>query len=166
MTINRVSFGKYEVTEYGEVYFKDKKIKPFFDKDGYLRIELSLNKKKKKYYVHRLVYMLFNGDLNDLLVCCHKDGDKINNHYLNIEQKTQKENIKDKAIHGTWQGGENHPKFKYSDQKVLDVRDLLKMSDWSLELIAKTLNVPKHFVFDVKRGKRKTAKERESEALS
>ena len=162
--MNQVFIGKYAVTENGDIFLSNKKLKPFEDKDGYLRIQLVIDGKRKKFYIHRLVYLLFNGELNDGLVCCHLDGNNKNNHFSNIVQKTQKENIRDKIYHGTWQGGEKHPRHKYSDEDVLNVRDLLKNSDWTMRLIAKTLNLPKHFVFDVSRKKRKTSKEREEEA--
>lgn len=93
-------------------------IKPFYDKDGYKRIQLTIQGKAKKIHVHRLVYSIFIGELKDGFVCCHIDGNKLNNHPSNLLQATQKENIGHKRQHGTWQAGENHPRAKLTNDQV------------------------------------------------
>jgi len=52
----------------------------------YKMVELNANKKIKKYLVHRLVYSTFVGDLIKGMAVHHKDGNKINNHFKNLEQ--------------------------------------------------------------------------------
>ena len=53
----------YYISNYGRIYSdkKDKMMKPFIDKDGYFRIELTVNDRNngKKFYVHRLVGFMF-----------------------------------------------------------------------------------------------------------
>lgn len=62
------------------------------DKDGYFRVGLSKNGKKKQFRVNRLVAMAFIDNPNNLPVVNHKDGDKQNNHVENLEWVTHSEN--------------------------------------------------------------------------
>ena len=74
----------------GEIYF----MKPNLTRDGHLRIELIIKKgKAKKFFVHRLVYQAFVGDLDDEKVIEHLDSKGYRNYYKNLKQSTQKENI-------------------------------------------------------------------------
>lgn len=90
----------YFISEYGDVISISKKGKIKFLKnsithDGYARIALKYEKgKEKKYRINRLVYMTFVGQLIDGLVIDHIDGNRLNNHYSNLRQITQKDNIK------------------------------------------------------------------------
>ena len=54
-------------------------------KQGYLRIELSKNKKRKKYTIHRLVAEAFIPNPNNYPCINHKDENKINNNVDNLE---------------------------------------------------------------------------------
>lgn len=62
---------------------------------GYKQVGIKLNGKYKYYYVHRLVCALFN-PISDLVITNkqvnHKDGNKSNNYYTNLEWVTPKEN--------------------------------------------------------------------------
>lgn len=84
----------YEVSSRGRI--KNKKTKRLLHLDHnqkYLRVELSLNGKKKKYYVHRLVYCAFNNDFNlEGFVIDHIDGNVKNNNLENLQKITQQEN--------------------------------------------------------------------------
>ncbi len=73
---------------------KGKKLKPGTDKDGYLRITLTNNGKRKSYYVHRLVARAYLKDYSDILQVNHKNGIKIDNRIENLEMVTLQENIK------------------------------------------------------------------------
>lgn len=86
----------YEVNEYGEVRNRHtmKKRKANIDKYGYLSIVLYTKKKKRKNYkVHRLVAATFiSPEEYKSKIVNHKDGDRVNNHYSNLEWCTPKEN--------------------------------------------------------------------------
>lgn len=69
------------------------KIKPFKNKHGYLYVNFVDGKKKQKYAVHRLVAKYYCEGYFDGAVVNHKDGDKQNNHYKNLEWCTQRENV-------------------------------------------------------------------------
>lgn len=73
---------------------KGRKLKPATDKDGYFRITLSNNNKRKSYYVHRLVAKTYLKDYNDKLQVNHKNGIKTDNRIENLEMCTLQENIK------------------------------------------------------------------------
>lgn len=62
------------------------------DKDGYLRVSLSKNNKKKKFYVHVIVATVFIPNPANLPQVNHKDCDKKNNNKNNLEWVTCQEN--------------------------------------------------------------------------
>lgn len=102
-------FPMYSVTEYGDVFSRRhrngitkrwKKITPYLEKNGYLRIALtSASGQKEKMSIHRLVLLAFVGESE--LDCRHLDGNSRNNHILNLKYGTAKENAYDRILHGT-----------------------------------------------------------------
>lgn len=65
----------------------------FEDKQKYLRVTLRTGNKNKHYYIHRLVYCVFNNDydLNGFVID-HIDNNPRNNCLENLQKITQKEN--------------------------------------------------------------------------
>ena len=63
---------------------------------GYLRVELSMNGKSKKYLVHKLVaeYFYQKPKDNKKYQVHHKDGNKHNNHISNLKYVTPQEHRK------------------------------------------------------------------------
>lgn len=87
----------YEISEYGDIrnIQRNKILKPQTTQYGYKRIILSVNKKPKNFNVHRLVAQTFlEENVNNLPYVNHKDGNKENNHYSNLEWVTPQENSK------------------------------------------------------------------------
>ena len=62
------------------------------DKDGYYRVVLSLNGKKKYMKVHTIIVEQFIGEIQSPKVVNHKDGNKKNNNISNLEIISIKEN--------------------------------------------------------------------------
>jgi len=152
-------FKSYRVSEFGDVFTHEgHKMTAFYDKDGYKRIQLRIDGKYKKFHVHRLVYSVFVGEIPSSKVCCHMDGDKLNNHWSNLQIATQKENIEHKKSHGTWQAGDTHPRVKYSDDLVTTIQGMLTFERPSV--IASIFNVPIGLVYDIKYGRRQTREQR------
>ena len=73
---------------------KGRKLKSAKDKDGYLRITLTSDGKRKSYFVHRLVARAFLDNYNEKLQVNHKNGIKDDNRIENIEMVTLQENIR------------------------------------------------------------------------
>lgn len=104
---------------------KGKILKGLPDKrGGYLCVMLCKGCKKKCCKIHRLVAIHFCDGYNKSLVINHKDGNRTNNTYTNLEFCTQKENVRHAAnvLHKTWGGpiGSEHPKSKRIAQYTLD----------------------------------------------
>lgn len=59
---------------------------------GYSRITLMLNRKYVKFLVHRLVAISFIPNPENKPEVNHKDGNKKNNYYINLEWSTSSEN--------------------------------------------------------------------------
>lgn len=90
-------FNNYIVTSTGLVYscfYKTARLMSVTDNGcGYLSVTLSINKKSKKYYVHRLVAECYLQEWEPSLQVNHIDGNKTNNHVSNLEMCTPKQNI-------------------------------------------------------------------------
>ena len=72
---------------------KDKLLKLNINARGYLYCNISINGKVTKVKIHRLVAIYFIDNLENKDTVNHKDGNKLNNHYSNLEWLTRKENI-------------------------------------------------------------------------
>ena len=96
--------GLYEVSSLGRVRSLDRYderncfregriLKLYTSRVGYLRVQLSLNSKKKMYLVHRLVAEAFIPNPDNLPEVNHLDEDKTNNRVENLEFCDRKYNI-------------------------------------------------------------------------
>ena len=85
--------GYYEISSYGNV--RNVKTKKILIGDqnnaGYRRVTL-YTPIKKRFFIHRLVAQHFCEGYQENLVVNHKDGNKLNNHYDNLEWVTRSEN--------------------------------------------------------------------------
>ena len=61
---------------------------------GYVICDIYKNKKKKTFTIHRLVAKAFIENINNSKAVNHKDGNKLNNHYSNLEWCSHSENTK------------------------------------------------------------------------
>lgn len=87
----------YQISSFGRV--KNVNKKPFkllklSLRAEYLGIQLNKNSKGKKFSVHRLVALSFLKNNDTTKIVNHKDGNKLNNHILNLEWISYKENRK------------------------------------------------------------------------
>lgn len=85
----------FEVSNNGDVRLATRKqtIKPCNNGHGYLYVAKALSDKKKKhYYVHRLVASAFLDNPENLAEVNHKDGNKQNNNVLNLEWSSSRDN--------------------------------------------------------------------------
>jgi hypothetical protein len=93
---NFVFDGKYEISNWGNVRIAKTKelMKPYMSKErGYLKIRLfDKNKVRQTLYIHQLVAWNFVGIPEDNKEVNHKDGNKMNNSFSNLEWVTSAEN--------------------------------------------------------------------------
>lgn len=94
--MNFKSFYNYDIYEDGQVFshYCGKFLNITPDKHGYKVGSFTINGKSKKIKIHRLVAMLFLNTPENYedLVVNHKDGNKLNNHFTNLEWCTTYEN--------------------------------------------------------------------------
>ena len=86
--------GLYEVSNKGNVksLIKNKIIKGFINRCGYILVGLSKNGIRKKITIHRLVAQVFIENPDNLPEVNHKDEDKANNSVDNLEWCDRKYN--------------------------------------------------------------------------
>ena len=100
--------GRYQVSDKGNVRSVARKdsigrkcggrmLKPTYDKDGYLRVNLCKNGKQKTRFIHRLVAGAFIPNPNGYSEINHRDENKVNNYANNLEWCTREHNVN----HGT-----------------------------------------------------------------
>ena len=86
----------YEVSDQGRVkslkFGKERILKPFRNKGGYLLVNLRKNRERKMCYVHRIVAQTFTPNPDNLPEVNHKDENKENNFVQNLEWCTDKYN--------------------------------------------------------------------------
>lgn len=116
--INNERFKRYDDTyyvgEYGNIYsfYANKLLKHYITKDKYHRVDIH----RKHIKVHKLVYLVWNGNIEDGLQILHKDDNKDNNHYSNLYLGTQSQNVSDCIKNGTRVG--NITFLKILDKKL------------------------------------------------
>jgi len=83
----------YFISAYGDVYSKysNKLLKHSIDIDGYHRVDIHGKHKK----VHKLVYAIWVHPIKKNMQINHYDDNKNNNHWTNLYEGTQKENVYD-----------------------------------------------------------------------
>lgn len=99
-------YENYSIDKFGNVYAHhlNRNISPYDNGLGYLAVKLRKDKKRKQFYVHRLValtYLVNEGNLPDVN---HRDGVKTNNFVDNLEWTTKSNNLKHAFINNLLSG--------------------------------------------------------------
>lgn len=125
--------GWYSVSEHGRVRrdkagqgcIKGRIIKPCNDSSGHLILNLYKNGMHRSYNVHNIVSSAFIGKKPKGFTANHKDGNKVNNHFSNLEYITKGDNTKHAWRIGLIESlkGEDHPKAILTNNKVLEIRE-------------------------------------------
>ena len=159
--------GLYEITEFGDVFAMERTVtsgmnykcirnyprkeKPQrFDRYGYKRVSLSKNGIVKTISVHRLVAITFvEGDSK--LTVNHKDGNKLNNHYSNLEFISSSQNVKHAHRIGivpkpVQKVGTENPRSKLNEKQVREIRK----SDLSYRKLAKIYGTHHSVIYGIK----------------
>ena len=152
--------GHYQVSDYGRVksvkFVKERILKPFRDKDGYLTVNLCKNHKIKYCRIHRLVAQSFIPNPQNLPEINHKNEDKTDNKVDNLEWCDAKYNnnygtriqrITEKNING-----------KCSKQVLQYSKDGEFVKEWKSTMdVERNLRYDHKHISDCCRGKLKSA---------
>ena len=133
---------KYE-RPYGE-----KTLSPKVDKDGYLLVNLYLNKSPKTHKVHRLVATHFIDNLESKPQVNHIDGMKTNNEVQNLEWVTPKENLAHASLEGLLRVGSSHGNSKLTEKQIIEIFNLSK-SGLSQSKIGEMFNVNQNAIWKI-----------------
>ena len=154
--------GKYKINEFGDIYstYKNKRLHPYLDKDGYMRVNLctneyegskNLNHKRKQFLVHTLVMLIFNGvapqHMKDPTVD-HIDHNKINNYNSNLRWLERSENTKCRLVTPI---GERNGSAKLTEKQVIEICELLCTGQASLSDIAAIYHTDKSTISNIRR---------------
>lgn len=144
--------GLYEVSNYGRVRsWKNNRwgksdsfriLKQTLNSKGYPRVTLTRPGLHRTYGTHRLVGHYFVPNSDNKPCINHKDGDKENPFFLNLEWCTRRENNRHARRSGLMeQRGENSPNAKLTKQEVLKIRSLYGAGEHSMTDLGKTFGV-------------------------
>jgi len=113
----------YYIDPSGNVIGKrSRRLKIHTGTSGYQQVNVYKKGKQKTYLIHRLVALKYIPNPNNLPEVNHIDGDKLNNHYKNLEWCTRPANIQHGFDTGLitppWKGkrGKLHPRGKTVQQ--------------------------------------------------
>ena len=139
----------YSVYEDGTIVGKLGSIlNPTKTKAGYYVINLYINRKKKRMYVHRIVALCYIDNPENKATVNHKDGDKGNNSVSNLEWLTQADNAKH-----AWSSGLNNNSFKLNKNQVDEIKYLYKNTKTSHRLLAIKYNVTHAQIYNILNNK-------------
>jgi hypothetical protein len=127
----------YRIEEDGAIFSlrKQKYLKATFNTAGYLFVCITTPEESRFYSVHRIVATKYLGTCPPELETSHKDGNKLNNHYTNLEYLSHSENIlKSYKEHG------REPSMHTYRQLPVSYETKRKMSDAKKKSITYTLN--------------------------
>lgn len=129
----------------GTCVTKERILKTFQLKGGYVNVMLRINGKSVNHNVHRLVAETFIPNINPNYDCVnHIDGNKANNRIDNLEWCNHSIN----CLH-SYDNGMSKKVGKLSPEQVLDVRERLLNGERVTD-IAISLNVSKNIISDIK----------------
>ena len=125
----------YFITKDGKVYKNKKQLKSFFNEKGYERVSFYINKKIKKYFVHRLVAETFIKNPYNLPFVNHKNYKRNDNRVENLE----------------WISLTNNNRNKKNYTKIdLHKAEEIRKSNLSQRKLAKLYNVSQTTICNIK----------------
>lgn len=132
--------GRFKISNQGKILSINGKFKgerllnPCIDKEGYYVTELRMNPISRRVRVHSLVAEHFINMPEGLSHPCvnHKDGNKLNNDYTNLEIISKKENCAHAVNTGLHSiKGSKHPNSKMTEESVIKIRELYSLGNTS-----------------------------------
>lgn len=127
-------YPNYEIHSTGKVFrikketnngkiLKRRELFPTRAKNGYRTVKLT-NKdgKIKQLYLHRLVYMAFNGEIPPGLEVSHKDCNRSNNRLENLEAVTHKENCSNEITRARYRKSNALSAGKFNRERMMQAK--------------------------------------------
>lgn len=144
----------YYVSAKGSVFNKKtgKTLKQFLNGNKYFYTMLTINGKGKKFYNHRLVAECYLENTENKPQVNHKDGDKLNNHYSNLEWVTRQENMNHAKENGLMCTNFRPASAKLNKEEVEKIKEMYK-NGMSTRKIAEKVKVGKSSVHLIVSGK-------------
>ena len=161
--------GEFFCTEDGKIF--NKKWKEVGSvSTGYKRIVIKRENISYSMAVNRIVFSLYHYEITEKehanLVVNHKDGDKLNNHYLNLELVTESQNRKHAFVTGLSCvtekarnlsskriSGSRNMNAVFTEEEVKNYRDLFKNNLISVEDISYRHGIRRRTVLDMLSGR-------------
>ena len=147
--------GDYFVTEDGKIWSNktNKYIAQRIGSKGYYLVNLSINGKCKTYQVHRLVAEAFIPNPENYPVINHKDGNKHNNHFENLEWCTYQHNAQHAVENGliAHAVGVATSNGQFLEKDIRDIR-VLRSNGMSQSKIASLYHVTKGAIQQILNG--------------
>lgn len=137
---------KYLVSNYGKIKgFKRGLLKQRINLDGYYEITAGINELRTRVRVHKLVALTFIENPNNLPEVNHKDFNRLNNYYKNLEWCTHEYNIQYSAKYNNEvvcesKRGSKNGNSKLTEDIVIHIRDLFDKGKRIFE-ISNMLNI-------------------------
>jgi hypothetical protein len=94
------------------------RLRPGGKNSPYVTVYLGQGGPGAKVRVHQAILLTFVGPRPKGMICCHNNGDKLDNRLDNLRYDTPRANVLDRALHGTDNRGERHGMSKLSDAEV------------------------------------------------
>jgi hypothetical protein len=119
----------YFVSEDGGVFRDGKELSTSLTNKGYKDACMYLNSKRKHLSIHRAVAILYVPNPDNKPQVNHIDGNKLNNHYSNLEWVSNREN-KDHALeNGLYAKGTDMPNSVLTEDDIKYIRENYKYKD-------------------------------------
>ena len=126
---NKIDFNYYEVYDDGRIWSKhwNRLIKGTINEDGYIRVCLKCKDGKKDiFFLHRVIYFYFKGDIPDDMYANHIDENKLNCSASNINLLTHQDNCnwgtRNERISKAHTGRKNKPLSEETKRKISETK--------------------------------------------
>ncbi len=149
-------YPSYRISKEGKVYSirSGRVMSPSINNKGYERVTLQRDGKRRTFSIHRLVALHFvvgkyrgNNQVN------HIDGNKLNNHYENLEWTSGSKNIVHSFENGLSprQTGSSNSQAKLTDEQVREIKQKLRTGEKGV-VLAEEYNISTSIISCIKRG--------------
>ena len=118
--------GYFLVSRDGQIYRKGKLKTQYYRTDSYYVVSITIAKKQKHYYVHRLIAESWIDNPLNYPYVNHRDSDKQNNSIDNLEWCTHQQNMSHYFRSDKYQD----EKHKFGQQNSNSDRNIKKEYDW------------------------------------